>query len=88
MDKHVFAAAVRLNETVPLGRVEPLHCTRRHVKFSHWKKSSSRLTEYGQKKSPPMLAGGLLFWTIALTVGDASPAAGGCAYGAIGAGAS
>jgi hypothetical protein len=30
MDKHVFAAAVRLNETITLRRIEPLHCPGRH----------------------------------------------------------
>src|SRR5215207_994587 len=30
MDKHVLAAALRLNEPVAFGRVEPLHCSGRH----------------------------------------------------------
>jgi hypothetical protein len=30
MDKHVLAAAVRLNETKTLRRIEPLHCPGRH----------------------------------------------------------
>jgi hypothetical protein len=31
MDEDVLAAAIGLNEPVPLSRVEPLHCTSRHV---------------------------------------------------------
>jgi hypothetical protein len=32
MDEHVLAAAaVGLDETVTFGRIEPLHCTARHV---------------------------------------------------------
>jgi hypothetical protein len=34
MDKHIAATGVRLNEAETLGRVEPLHCTHSHVKFS------------------------------------------------------
>jgi hypothetical protein len=34
MDENVLAAAVRLNKAVTLCRIEPLHCTHRHVKFS------------------------------------------------------
>ena len=32
MHKHVVAAVVGLNESVPLSRVKPLHCTRCHVR--------------------------------------------------------
>jgi hypothetical protein len=31
VDKHIFAAALRLNKPVPLLRVEPLHGTFRHI---------------------------------------------------------
>src|SRR6185503_18563242 len=31
MDEYVLAASVRLNKTITLRRVEPLHCTCRHV---------------------------------------------------------
>jgi hypothetical protein len=31
MDEHVLAAAIGLDETKPLGRVKPLHCSGRHV---------------------------------------------------------
>jgi hypothetical protein len=31
MDEDVFAAAVRLDEAVALGRVKPLHRAHRHV---------------------------------------------------------
>jgi len=31
VNEHVLAAAVRLNETITLRRVEPLHSTCRHV---------------------------------------------------------
>jgi hypothetical protein len=33
MDEHILAAtAIRRDETIPLGRVEPLHSTCRHVR--------------------------------------------------------
>jgi hypothetical protein len=32
MDEHILAAAVGLNKSEPLLRIEPLHCARRHVR--------------------------------------------------------
>jgi hypothetical protein len=52
MDENVLAAVVRLNEAVALGRVEPLHCTHRHVEFSINRKHSNTLTQCEQKESP------------------------------------
>jgi hypothetical protein len=46
MDKHVLAAAVRLDEAITLGRVEPLHSTCRHV-----------VSPYGILKLEMMLTG-------------------------------
>jgi hypothetical protein len=34
MDEHILAAGIRLNETIPLRRIEPLHFPHRHVDFS------------------------------------------------------
>jgi hypothetical protein len=31
MDEHVFAAGVGLDKAIALRRIEPLHCTYRHV---------------------------------------------------------
>src|SRR6266511_837441 len=33
MDEHVFAAPLRLNESVALGRIEPLHGSCRHLEL-------------------------------------------------------
>src|ERR1700730_9096081 len=45
MDEHVFAAGVRLDKPVTLGRVEPLHCPHRHVSFSDKNQASKILSE-------------------------------------------
>ena len=37
MDEDILAAGIRLNETIPLRRIEPLHYPHRHVDFSMFK---------------------------------------------------
>src|SRR4051794_33716338 len=53
MDKHVLAAAVRLNKSIALRRIEPLHCTCRHVRSPQSiLKHAMLVTEIRQKKGP------------------------------------
>ena len=49
MNKHIFASALRLNETVSFGRVEPLHSTCRHLTLLY---KASRRPNIAQKVEP------------------------------------
>jgi hypothetical protein len=61
MDEYIFAStALRLNEAVTLGRIEPLHCSARHValpdKYNGKIRSAKPQTS---KRKPPEVNQGL-----------------------------
>jgi hypothetical protein len=55
--KHVLAAVVGLNKSVPLSRVKPLHCTRCHVStplLKHGDNLRSVAGRAARKKAPAL----------------------------------
>ena len=50
MDEHVLAASVGLNESIPLRRIEPLHCTYCHVASPTISEHGRMLTEIWRKE--------------------------------------
>src|SRR4029077_4365115 len=58
MDEDILAAGIRLNETIPLRRIEQLYYPHRHVDFSSMFKNQRWCQQLGKRKACPRSARG------------------------------